>query len=232
MSINFISSLFIFFQTSKMTTSIRDNGLPVIALALSVSLCVADQKSITVSHNDLFPSDEETIEGPYQVPQGKNKPNPHRRGTKNNVGKSGMRPRGHSLDCGESTPPQKVNRLTTGTFFSPSALGSSPSSRTKVNWTIYETIQLLKGVKALGVGSWKKIHSCFFYPHGLERDGVSLKDRYRVLIRNNETDLQYWLTQLESDGVLDAENEEEEQTEDYRSSHNGSDLDENMTCAS
>ncbi|KAK6353372.1 hypothetical protein TWF696_005340 [Orbilia brochopaga] len=66
---------------------------------------------------------------------------------------------------------------------SPNGQGTKRKNKPRVNWTDEESMRLLKGVEAYGIGSWAKIRADprFNLEH---RKGVDLKDRFRTIFPN------------------------------------------------
>ena len=188
-------------QTAKMTASIRYYGLPSVALALTAAVCVSDQNAAIVSYSDMFPSsEEETLAQSSSVLVEKT----HWE-TRDRKEKQLSRPHNQPPSC--FTPPKKMTRLGTDSAMSPRKLGMSPTGRTKVNWTDEETILLLQGVEAEGAGRWADIRRHHFIPRGFNRNQWSLKDRYRVLAKNQEAALAFWENRKRSEACPCTEKE-------------------------
>jgi len=57
-------------------------------------------------------------------------------------------------------------------------------------WTNTEAANLLKGVEVYGVGQWANIRSSYYFaPY---RDNVSLKDKWRNMVKSREVPKKYW----------------------------------------
>jgi len=60
----------------------------------------------------------------------------------------------------------------------------------KFLWTEKEIKYLTEGVERYGIGKWSLILSEFHFPS--YRDGVSLKDKWRNLVKNHQVPKKYW----------------------------------------
>lgn len=64
------------------------------------------------------------------------------------------------------------------------------SSRRKHFWSLEEMSNLREGVEKYGVGNWVSILENFrFQPY---RNNVSLKDKWRNLVKNHKVPMKYW----------------------------------------